>query len=139
MSSSRRAMKHVFVNGTFDILHHGHLELLKFAKSKGEWLIVAIDSDRRVKEKKGPSRPINNQDQRREMLFALTVVDDVFIFDSDEELTDLIRITFPDTMIVGSDWKDKPVIGSQYAKKLIFFDRIDGYSTTKIIERASDR
>jgi len=129
----------VFVNGTFDILHPGHLALLKFAKSKGEWLTVGIDSDERVKKLKGYSRPINDQVFRKEMLLALNVVDDVFIFNTDEGLCDLIKHINPDTMIVGSDYKDKPVIGSQFAKQLMFFDKIDGYSTTKIIKNITHR
>ena len=129
----------VFVNGTFDILHPGHLALLKFAKSKGEWLTVGIDSDERVKNLKGYTRPINDQVFRKEMLLALNVVDDVFIFNTDEGLCDLIKHINPDTMIVGSDYKDKPVIGGQFAKQLMFFDKIDGYSTTKIIKNITNR
>ena len=129
----------VFVNGTFDILHPGHLALLRFAKSKGEWLTVGIDSDERVKKLKGDSRPVNDQVFRKEMLLALNVVDDVFIFNTDEGLCDLIKHINPDTMIVGSDYKDKPVIGSQFAKQLMFFDKIDGYSTTKIIKNITNR
>ena len=129
----------VFVNGTFDILHPGHLALLRFAKSKGEWLTVGIDSDERAKKLKGNSRPVNDQVFRKEMLLALNVVDDVFIFNTDEGLCDLIKHINPDTMIVGSDYKDKPVIGSQFAKQLMFFDKIDGYSTTKIIKNITNR
>ena len=127
-------MKKVFVNGTFDLLHKGHLELLNFAKSYGDYLIVAIDTDDRVKEKKGLSRPIYNQDERRFFLNMLKPVDQVEMFSSDEELEQLIKGFNPDIMIVGSDWKNKPVIGSQYAKRLIFFDRISDYATTKTIE-----
>ena len=127
-------MKKVFVNGTFDLLHKGHLELLNFAKSYGDYLIVAIDTDDRVKEKKGLSRPIYNQDERRFFLNMLKPVDQVEMFSSDEELEQLIKGFNPDIMIVGSDWENKPVIGSQYAKRLIFFDRISDYATTKTIE-----
>lgn len=127
-------MKKVFVNGTFDLLHKGHLELLNFAKSYGDYLIVAIDTDDRVKEKKGLTRPIYNQDERRFFLNMLKPVNQVEMFSSDEELEELIKGFNPDTMIVGSDWKNKPVIGSQYAKRLIFFDRIDEYATTKTIQ-----
>jgi len=124
----------VFVNGTFDVLHRGHLELLNFAKSCGDYLIVAIDTDDRVKEKKGLTRPIYTQDERKFFLNMLKPVNQVEIFSTDEELEELIKGFNPDIMIVGSDWKDKPVIGSQYAKRLIFFDRIDDYSTTNIIQ-----
>jgi D-beta-D-heptose 7-phosphate kinase/D-beta-D-heptose 1-phosphate adenosyltransferase len=129
----------VFVNGTFDLLHKGHLELLNFAKSYGNYLIVAIDTDDRVKEKKGPNRPIYNQDERRFFLNMLKPVDQVEMFSSDEELEQLIKGFNPDIMIVGSDWKNKPVIGSQYAKRLIFFDRIGDYATTKTIEYITSR
>ena len=125
----------VFVNGTFDILHRGHLELLNWAKSQGDYLVVGIDSDRRVKSLKGESRPINSQEERKFMLLNLKAVDEVKVFDSDSELESMIKSIKPDIMVVGSDWKDKSVIGGYYPSKLIFFDRIDGYSTTGIVEK----
>lgn len=131
-------MKKVFVNGVFDLLHRKHIELFNYAKSQGEVLYVAIDSDRRVKEFKGPSRPIINQEDRKFLLENLKPIDQVFIFDSNKELSDIIATINPDIMIVGSDYKDKPVIGSEHAKQLIFFDRQDGYSTTKIIQNISN-
>ena len=127
-------MKKVFVNGTFDLLHPGHLQLLNFAKSYGDYLIVAIDTDDRVKEKKGPTRPIYNQDDRAFFLRTLKPVDQVEMFSSDEELEALIKGFQPDIMVVGSDWKGKSVIGSYYASKLIFFDRIEQYASTKTIQ-----
>lgn len=132
-------MKKIFVNGTFDVLHRGHLELLNYAKSYGDFLIVAIDTDERVREKKGLSRPIHNQYDRSFFLRMLKPVSQVELFSSDEELENLIKGFNPDIMVVGSDWKDKPVIGSQYAKQLKFFNRIDDYSSTKIIQSIIDR
>jgi len=132
-------MKKVFVNGTFDLLHLGHLQLLNFAKSHGDYLIVGIDTDDRVKEKKGPSRPVYNQEERAFFLKMLKPVDQVEMFSSDEELEALIKGFQPDMMIVGSDWKGKSVIGSYYASKLIFFDRIEEYATTKTIQSIIDR
>jgi rfaE bifunctional protein nucleotidyltransferase chain/domain len=132
-------MKKVFVNGTFDVLHTGHLSLFQYAKSLGDYVIVAIDSDERVKEKKGPTRPINCLWERAFMLANLSTIDEVRTFDSDGELEDLVEYYKPDIMVVGSDWKDKPVIGSQHAKELKFFDRINEYSSTKIIQSIIDR
>lgn len=130
-------MKQIFVNGTFDILHDGHLQLLNYAKSLGNSLSVGIDSDERVKLLKGESRPINNQQERANMLINLKAVDHVYIFDTDEELKHLVGIH--DTMVKGADYKDKPVIGSDVCKELIFFDIIDGYSTTKKIQDITAR
>jgi rfaE bifunctional protein nucleotidyltransferase chain/domain len=129
----------VFVNGTFDILHRGHLELLNYAKSLGDFLLVGIDSDDRVKEKKGPTRPIYNQEERKFFLENLKSVDSVDIFSSDNELESIIKSFKPDIMVVGSDWKGKSVIGSHYAAKLIFFDRIGDYATTKTIQSIVNR
>ena len=131
--------KRIFVNGTFDILHPGHIQLLNYAKSLGDSLTVGIDSDRRVAEKKGPSRPVNNVHDRAFMLNSLKAVDHVVVFDSDEELERCIKVVKPDIMVVGSDWKDKSVIGSMYSAELRFFDRIEEYATTKTIESIIDR
>jgi D-beta-D-heptose 7-phosphate kinase/D-beta-D-heptose 1-phosphate adenosyltransferase len=129
----------IFVNGTFDILHRGHLELLNYAKGLGDFLMVGIDTDDRVTEKKGPTRPIHNQEERKFFLENLKSVDEVKFFSSDQELEELIKSFQPDIMVVGSDWKGKSVIGSYYASKLIFFDRIGDYATTKTIQRIIDR
>ena len=132
-------MKVGFVNGCFDVLHVGHIRMLNFAKENCDFLIVGIDSDQRVKELKGKTRPINNQKDRKEFLLSLKSVDDVFYFASEQALIDLIKLVSPDIMVVGSDYRDKNVVGSEYAKKLIFFERIEGYSTSKIVKDFGNR
>lgn len=131
-------MKKIFVNGTFDILHPGHIELLTYAKSLGDYLLVALDSDSRIKKHKGVNRPINDLNFRKTMMFSLKPVNRVVSFATDDELSNIIKNYKPDIMLVGSDWKDKPVIGSEYANKLVFFDRIGEYSTTAIINKLSE-
>jgi len=131
--------KSVFVNGTFDVLHLGHLALLNYAKSLGDRLFVAIDSDERVRQLKGPTRPIYDVYQRKVMLLNLKAVDEVKIFSSDEELEMWIKQINPSIMVVGSDWRNKTVIGSQFAKRLEFFERIDEYSSTKTIQDIINR
>jgi D-beta-D-heptose 7-phosphate kinase/D-beta-D-heptose 1-phosphate adenosyltransferase len=137
MLLTQKKSTNIIVNGTFDILHVGHLKLLEYAKSLGDHLTVAIDTDRRIKTKKGQSRPINNEYERKTMLEHLKSVDQVVIFDSDEELIDLVKNS--DIMVKGSDYKGKSVIGETYCKKVIYYDRIEGYSTTQKIQSIVDR
>ena len=133
-------MTKVVVNGTFDILHTGHLALLDLAKSYPDaYVYVLIDSDRRVKDLKGPSRPINNVEERRTMLQALRYVDAVNTFDSDEDLISLIREFEPDIMVKGSDYKDKPIIGAEYCKEIVFYEKDENLSTTKKIQDITHR
>ena len=127
-------MKISFVNGCFDVLHPGHIKLLEYARSFGDYLIVAIDSDRKVAEMKGPERPIFSQSDRSLMLSSIRCVDVVHIFDTKQELEELLESIKPDTMVVGSDWKGKEVVGSRYAKSVRFFDRQGDYSTTQTIQ-----
>ena len=131
--------KTVFVNGTFDVLHRGHLDLLNYAKSLGEYVVVGIDSDERVRKMKGRSRPINRLMDRAHMLANLKAVDEVRFFGNDKELEDLVKEVKPDIMVVGSDWKGKSVIGSYWAADLHFFDRVGDYATTKTIQSIIDR
>ena len=126
------------VNGTFDVLHPGHIALLNTARSYGDYLIVAIDTDRRVRELKGNSRPINNQNDRRIMLSNVKAVDIVELFDSKDELINLMKRYKPDVYVKGSDWKqDKKSTAHEYCDQVIYFDRIENYSSTDIIARCS--
>ena len=131
-------MKTIFVNGTFDILHPGHVQLLNYARSLGDSLIVAIDSDQLVRELKGDNRPINPEDDRKLMLESLRSVDSVWIFNSDQELEDICRLYNP-VMVKGSDYQGRTIIGQQYCKEIVFYDRIEPYSTTRAIQDISSR
>jgi rfaE bifunctional protein nucleotidyltransferase chain/domain len=131
-------MKTIFVNGTFDILHPGHVQLLNYARSLGDSLLVAIDGDQRVRELKGSGRPINSEDDRKLMLESLRSVDSVWIFNSDQELEDICRLYNP-VMVKGSDYKGRHIIGHQYCKEIVFYDRIEPYSTTRAIQNIGSR
>lgn len=128
----------VFVNGCFDILHRGHLELFKYARSLGDCVIVALDSDKKIKKDKGSDRPFNNLEDRKFFLSCIRDVDKVAEFDTTQELEELVKEIAPDIMIVGSDWRGRKIVGAQYAKQVKFFERINEYSTTKIIQNISN-
>ena len=128
-------MKKVVVNGTFDILHPGHLALLNYAKSLGDFLIVAIDADSRVCNLKGADRPINNQLDRKLLLENIRAVDQVIIFNTPEELIDIVKDCI---MVKGSDYIGRSVIGENYCQKVIYYDRTE-HSTTKTIQNIIDR
>jgi rfaE bifunctional protein nucleotidyltransferase chain/domain len=129
----------IIVNGTFDILHRGHIELLEYAKGLGEFLLVCIDTDRRVKELKGENRPINNQADRAFMLQGLKCVDAVWTFDSEEDLERICEMYEPNIMVKGSDYEGKRIVGAKHCKEIKFVKLVDGYSTTNIIQRITDR
>tara|TARA_Y100000389_G_scaffold203594_1_gene252529 strand:- start:433 stop:822 length:390 start_codon:yes stop_codon:yes gene_type:complete len=126
-------MKKVWVNGCFDVLHHAHFRLLEHAASFGELLVVGIDSDKRVKELKGDDRPFHSQEERKYNLERIKGVKRVVIFDSSEMLEQLIKTFEPDVFVIGSDYKNKPIIGERYAKSIVYFNRINNFSTTKIL------
>jgi len=131
-------MKVIWTNGCFDILHRGHIELFKFCKSKGDYLVVGIDTDKRVKQNKGPDRPFNKEEDRFFFLQAIKYIDKVVMFSTDTELTNRLVENNVDTMIVGSDWEGKRVVGQEKVNKVLFFDRIGTYSTTNILEANND-
>lgn len=126
-------MTKVIVNGTFDILHRGHIEMLNYAKSLGDYLLVLIDTDDRVRELKGQGRPINNQHDRWFMLKNIKAVDDVWFFNSRESLIEKIKIYDPDIMVKGSDYKNRSVVGKELVPKVVYYDRTE-HSTTKTIQ-----
>jgi rfaE bifunctional protein nucleotidyltransferase chain/domain len=127
-------MTKIVVNGTFDILHRGHIELLNYAAGLGDYLLVCIDSDALVSFKKGPDRPVNTQWDRMLMLKNLKAVNEVRIFNSDEDLEQQLVEYQPDIMVKGSDYRFKPIVGQEYCPRIEFFERLDEYSTTKTIQ-----
>jgi D-beta-D-heptose 7-phosphate kinase/D-beta-D-heptose 1-phosphate adenosyltransferase len=130
----KRGKRIVFTNGCFDILHRGHVDYLRKAKSLGDILVLGLNSDSSVKRLKGESRPINNEEDRAFVLAALDSVDYVVIFDEDtpKELLSHIK---PDLLVKGGDYTPETVIGKEYAKEVAIIDFVDGYSTTRTIER----
>ncbi len=124
----------VWVNGTFDVLHIGHIELLKFASEFGQ-VRVGLDDDKRVKLMKGEGRPVNNIKDRLEFIKSIKHIDSAVSFSDEEDLKRCILEWETDIIIVGGDYKNKKVVGSELVKKVLFFDRIADYSTTKIISK----
>ena len=131
--------KRIWTNGCFDILHRGHIEMFRYAKSLGDYLIVGVDTDEKVKLDKGKDRPINTLDDRMYVLNSIECIDRVLSFKSTEDLERIIKYWSPAVMVIGSDWKGKKVIGQEYAGKVDFFDRINDYSTTKILENNENK
>jgi len=133
-----QGQKIVFTNGCFDVLHKGHIELLKFCKSNGNIVVVGLNSDNSVKKIKGPARPINNQNDRAAVLAALETVDFVTIFDEPDPLK-LIKKVRPDVLVKGADWTEKGVIGgdfvASYDGKVILAPLVEGQSSTATIQR----
>jgi rfaE bifunctional protein nucleotidyltransferase chain/domain len=128
----------VFTNGVFDILHPGHVRYLRDARSHGDLLIVGLNSDASVRRNKGPSRPINPEQERAEVLGALDCVDAVSIFD-DETPDAIIKRVQPDVLVKGADWPADQIVGRDTVEsrggKVILAPVEQGYSTTAIVNK----
>ena len=131
--------KIVFTNGCFDLLHVGHVRYLKQAKSLGNILIVGVNTDLSVQSLKGPSRPIQNENDRAEILASLGSVDHTVLF-TEETPLQLIQIIKPDFLVKGGDWKTEQIVGSDFVikngGKVLSLQFVDGKSTTSIIEKS---
>jgi rfaE bifunctional protein nucleotidyltransferase chain/domain len=131
--------KTVFTNGCFDILHPGHIDLLTRAKALGSRLVVGINSDDSVRAIKGPDRPIMSQEDRKKILEALGIVDEVIIFD-ERTPEKLIHSVKPNVLVKGGDWSENEIIGADFVKsnggEVYSLPLLDGYSSSKVFEKA---
>ena len=126
----------VWLNGTFDVLHVGHIKLFRHARKlagPAGRVVVGTDSDERIRELKGPTRPINNVFDRVDFLHAIKYIDCVVTFSSADELEARIKQFSPDILLIGDDYIGKPIVGSQYAKEIVYFPRYGGLSSSGII------
>lgn len=135
---SNKNKKIVFTNGCFDILHRGHISYLNEAKAQGDILVLGLNSDASVKRLKGPTRPVNSEQDRKFVMENLRAIDFVEIFTEDTPFN-LIKNISPAVLVKGGDWKPEQIIGSDIVlasggevKSLNF---IDGFSTTSTIEK----
>ncbi len=132
--------KVVFTNGCFDLLHVGHVRYLEEAKKLGDFLVIGVNADESVKRLKGPTRPIQNQSDRAEILKALKSVDETVIFVEDTP-ENLIKQIKPDILVKGGDWSVDQIVGGtfvqSYGGQVCSLNFVDGKSTTKIIEKAN--
>ena len=124
----------VFTNGCFDVLHIGHIELLKYCASLGE-VIVGLNSDESVQRLKGPSRPFNGEQARAQILESIRYVDSVHIFQEDTPY-ELIKVIKPNLIVKGGDYKPEQVVGYDLCEVRIF-DVVEGYSSTALINAMS--
>lgn len=128
----------VFTNGCFDVLHRGHLEYLKFCKQHGDVVVVGLNSDRSVRQLKGPTRPINNQHDRAALLAALECVDYVVVFDEPDPMA-LVTAICPDVLVKGQDWAEKGVVGREFVEgrggRVVLAPMVEGKSSTLTIEK----
>ena len=129
-----KGKKIIFTNGCFDILHAGHVKYLEEAKSYGDILILGLNADSSVRKLKGPTRPINNQDDRAYILASLESVDYVVIFE-EETPYELIKLIQPHVLVKGGDYEGKEIVGQDIAQELRLVQFVDGKSTSKIIQR----
>jgi D-beta-D-heptose 7-phosphate kinase/D-beta-D-heptose 1-phosphate adenosyltransferase len=128
----------VFTNGVFDVLHPGHVRYLTKARSLGDALVVAVNSDRSVRSNKGPGRPVNSQAERAETLAALACVDAVVVFDEDTPRA-IIEAIQPDVLVKGADWAADRIVGRDVVEarggRVVRLPLADGFSTTGLLRR----
>lgn len=138
----RSGKKVVFTNGCFDLLHVGHLHVLREAKKLGDILIVGLNSDRSVKEIKGPDRPIMPEAERAELIAALEMVDYVTVFDEPDP-SNLIRELRPDVLAKGGDWPEDRIVGKDlvegFGGRVAVIPFLNGHSTTDIVDEIIER
>jgi rfaE bifunctional protein nucleotidyltransferase chain/domain len=129
----------VFTNGCFDVLHRGHAEYLRAARALGDALVVGLNSDASVRRLKGPTRPVNPQDDRAYLLASLAAVDAVVLFEEDTP-RELIRTLLPDVLVKGGDYRAEEVVGAEEVTaaggRVVIAPLVPGRSTTTILERA---
>ena len=125
----------VWINGTFDVLHPGHLKLFRYARvlaGPNGKIYLGIDTDERVRKAKGPSRPVNSLATRVTNILSIAKIDSVASFATDKELKSLIRNLKPRFMVIGDDYRDKPIIGASFIEEIFYVTR-DEHSSTKLI------
>ena len=127
-------MKKIWTNGCYDVLHVGHIALFEYAKSLGDQLIVGIDSDKRVKKLKGQDRPFNNELNRKRMLESIKYIDKVFIFDTTEQMCNILEYNLLDVMVIGEEYRNKPITGKHLVDQVVFFPRLGEHSTSRILK-----
>jgi D-glycero-beta-D-manno-heptose 1-phosphate adenylyltransferase len=136
--AKRTGRRVVFTNGCYDLLHPGHIRLLEKARELGDILVLALNSDRSVRENKGPSRPIIPENERAEVAAALEAVDYVVLFDEPTP-REIVSRVLPDVLVKGGDWGPKEIIGREETEaaggRVVSIAFEPGYSTSSIIER----
>lgn len=134
--------KVVFTNGCFDILHLGHLRLLKKASQMGDVLVLGLNTDTSIKILKGEERPINNQNYRSEMLEYFDFIDYIILFENETPLELIIKLK-PDILVKGGDYKEEEIVGHEFIKrnkgKVVVFDLLEGLSSTSILNKIKNK
>ncbi len=134
----REGKRIVFTNGCFELLHIGHVHYLSAAKAEGNILVVGVNSDRSVREIKGPRRPVMPENERAEVLASLACVDFVTLFDEPDPLV-TIRTLMPDVLVKGADWEEDAIVGKNVVEanggRVVRIPLTQGASTTGIIEK----
>jgi len=123
----------IWINGCFDVLHMGHIKLFRRARQMGMKVIVGVDTDERIREAKGEGRPVNDLHNRIDFLRSIKYVDMIHSFGTDEELSNIIKDYLPRYMLIGDDYKDKEIVGSEWVKEIIYVPRYQGLSSSNII------
>lgn len=127
----------VWLNGTFDVLHAGHIHLFQHAKTlyPHSYVRVGVDTDERVGRLKGDNRPINTLHNRMKVLKSIRYIDEVVSFNSDNELRAEIALYNPHIMCIGDDYQGRTIIGEEFIPRVIYVERYDGLSTSGIVNR----
>ena len=136
-----RAGTLVFTNGVFDVLHRGHVEYLEMARTLGDWLVVGLNSDASVRRLKGPTRPVNPEQDRAVVLGGLAAVDAVVLFEEDTPLR-LVQALLPDIIVKGGDYRPDNVVGAREVMaaggRVVIAPLLPGRSTTRIVQRIQE-